>query len=736
MANDSLISRTNRAFADLARRVDRFFLSDDLRNQSIRGLAHTRMGVIASLALGVAILTVNATQMSIWSPGAMLGFWTLGAIVLGAPFVARQTNAIRVIGQLACLVIAICIGVVFALSAGQATGALPALLMLPMIALVVRGRRVGLAWTAVSVGLLALGRAMLSSGVAPMGGYAGTSIADQYEVALVCIIGMAAITFAFDSAWNRTAVEFTDRAKADLIAREERYRNLLEHASEGILVVDAEAQIKFATPAAERLFGIERGSAIGENLRSFTTTDEIHRVAPAWNRMLRTDDAVARFQIQLHSENSRSDFDSVRTIETTASNRIAVSTVGGIILHLHDITSLVRAESNYETLAERSLQGIAVILDGQIVYANQALADLFGVGRESLLHRQTEKEAGRYIHRNDLKAVKAAYSGSSNESLKPVDMRHMHADGSWRWLQLRWSDSTWEGKPARQALYVDITAQKALEESREREHERLELRIRERTLELEASQRTLREKDRLAAIGTLAAGIAHQINNPIGAILTSAEFAILVDEDDERDEIRSQALDEIRGQAIRCGKIVRSILQFSRAEPTEKWSSDLASVLRIAVDVTSRYAREKSAVVQLDVSQEASERRVRMNPIEIEQVFVNLIRNAIEAQDSGAKIVVRARLCVEDGGAVEVLVEDDGPGIVPDDQGRIFEPFFTTRLREGGSGLGLSVAHGIIEDHAGRLWIESPLHEDRTGTQFHVVLPLEMQPTNVEGQDS
>ena len=193
-------------------------------------------------------------------------------------------------------------------------------------------------------------------------------------------------------------------------------------------------------------------------------------------------------------------------------------------------------------------------------------------------------------------------------------------------------------------------------------------------------------------------------------------------------QVRSDALDEIRTQAIRCGKVVRSVLQFARSEATEKWSSDLTGVLRTAIDVTARYANERGAHVEIDLSREASGQTVLMNPIEIEQVFVNLIRNAVESQPSGTRVNVSTRW-VE--GAVEISIEDDGPGIPEAHAEHIFDPFYTTRLREGRTGLGLSVAHGIVEDHGGSMWHETldepSVDGSRTlgGTRFHVRLPAE-----------
>ena len=118
-----------------------------------------------------------------------------------------------------------------------------------------------------------------------------------------------------------------------------------------------------------------------------------------------------------------------------------------------------------------------------------------------------------------------------------------------------------------------------------------------------------------------------------------------------------------------------------------------------------------------------------MNPIELEQVFVNLIQNALETQPSDARVRVSTGLV---GDEIEVVVEDDGPGVADGHAGQVFDPFYTTRLQEGGTGLGLSVAHGIVADHAGRMWLDV---DERTepdgsftplgGARFRVRLPIE-----------
>ncbi len=408
-------------------------------------------------------------------------------------------------------------------------------------------------------------------------------------------------------------------------------------------------------------------------------------------------------------------------LEITITNHLDHPAVHGVVIHLHDVTDLTRAKTNYQNLVERSLQGISVVCRSRIVYANRALAKLFGADLDHLIGRKTS-ETLEYVHPDDRQRVVEALNqpGPGNPDL--IEMRIRRDDGNWRWLQMRWSDAVWEGRRARQIAYADVTAQKELDASRLLEQERLETRIAERTRELEASQQTLRAQERLAAVGTLAAGVARQINNPVGAILAAADFALVTAEDPDHDRIAASALQEIKAQAVRCGRIIRSILQFSRSESSEKWSGDLVGVLRTAVDATRRLARDRLASVSLEIDRDVAAASILMSPIELEQVFVNLILNTIQAQTSGAAVWITARYA---GHEIEVRVEDDGPGIPPGDRDRIFDPFFTTRLKGGGTGLGLSVAHGIIEDHGGRMELVTATRRPGVGACFQVTLPIE-----------
>ena len=218
----------------------------------------------------------------------------------------------------------------------------------------------------------------------------------------------------------------------------------------------------------------------------------------------------------------------------------------------------------------------------------------------------------------------------------------------------------------------------------------------------------------------MAAGAAHQLNNPIASIGAAAEFANLT-RNDEAEFVRTaaEALDTIQVEARRCGSILRSMLAFAREEPCQQWEEAVDPVLERAVRAVQTEDRLTGAEFVLDLARGAP--RVVMSPIEIEQVIINLIRNAVKAGSS--RIVVRTRF-VSLAAQLEIEVRDNGSGLDEHAKASAFSPFFTTRPASG-SGLGLSVARKIIEEHGGQLALAET---GPSGTAFRATLPLATLP--------
>jgi two-component system NtrC family sensor kinase len=212
----------------------------------------------------------------------------------------------------------------------------------------------------------------------------------------------------------------------------------------------------------------------------------------------------------------------------------------------------------------------------------------------------------------------------------------------------------------------------------------------------------------LAEVGILAAGLAHELNNPIGSILLAAQNAKATP--DRADE----CLDTILRNARRCASVVKSVLQVSRRDPGGREAIDVNDLVRRSVDAASDVAAERHATVHLQL--QADLPPILGTPPELEQAIANLVRNAAEAGD-GIEIRVTTQGNREQ---VRIDVSDDGKGIASGIRDRVFEPFFTTRQDEGGTGLGLSLVRAIVHAHNGRVELEAGPEK---GTRVGVILP-------------
>jgi len=221
------------------------------------------------------------------------------------------------------------------------------------------------------------------------------------------------------------------------------------------------------------------------------------------------------------------------------------------------------------------------------------------------------------------------------------------------------------------------------------------------------------QSGRLAAIGELAAGVAHEINNPLFAILGLTEFLLKEAEPGSRARER---LELIQQAGLEIKEIVRALLDFARENTEERHVVPLDEVVRSTIDLVRRTNAHKG--VELVDAYHDDGALVRASPNQLKQIFLNLIANARQAMPDGGTISVDVR---REGETAVATVTDDGPGISPAVLERIFEPFFTTRRSSGGTGLGLSAGLGIAQAHGGTLTVAS---EPGRGSSFALRLPI------------
>ena len=227
------------------------------------------------------------------------------------------------------------------------------------------------------------------------------------------------------------------------------------------------------------------------------------------------------------------------------------------------------------------------------------------------------------------------------------------------------------------------------------------------------NQKSLLQQSKLASVGRLAAGVAHEINNPLTTILTTA---MLLQEDLAPEHPYFGELDLIAREALRCRKIVSALLDFARQSQPVKKEESLCKLIDEIVLLTRKQGAFKDVRVEGSCAQSIP--LIRMDKGQIQQALINLVLNGIEATKPGGSIHLSAEPA-PDFAWVEIRVQDTGHGISKDEQEKIFEPFFTTK--ESGTGLGLSITSGIISQHGGTIAVTS---ETGQGTTFVIRLPI------------
>jgi signal transduction histidine kinase len=249
----------------------------------------------------------------------------------------------------------------------------------------------------------------------------------------------------------------------------------------------------------------------------------------------------------------------------------------------------------------------------------------------------------------------------------------------------------------------------ALNEELQEHRAQLEERIAERTRELQEAQAHVLHQEKMAAFGLLAAGIAHEVGNP----LTSISSLIQMLQRRDQDGYTSEKLNLVSGQLDRIQNTLRELVNFSRPASKARTRVSIPEVVQEALNIAKYYKRTKGRKIEMAVSAELP--AVLGVRDQLVQVFLNLILNAIDATDTGGRIQVRAET---EEGQIHIHVEDNGTGIALEHQPRLFQPYFTTKKH--GTGLGLFVTRTLVLEHGGHIEVSSSPGE---GTRFRILLP-------------
>jgi two-component system NtrC family sensor kinase len=241
----------------------------------------------------------------------------------------------------------------------------------------------------------------------------------------------------------------------------------------------------------------------------------------------------------------------------------------------------------------------------------------------------------------------------------------------------------------------------------------LEKRVTERTQELREMQDSLVRSEKLASLGKMAAGVAHEINNPLTSILINTHLVL---EKLDKDAGVKENLELIADETTRCSDIVKGLLEFSHQDPPEKDAADVNDILNLSIDIIKNHVTFQNIKIIKKLYRDLPQIAVDSN--KIKQVFLNLMLNAAEAMPEGGSLSIKSRLS-ENEKYVEIEFTDTGLGIPEENINKLFDPFFTTK--SGGTGLGLAVSYGIIEQHKGKIEVRS---KQGQGSTFVVRLPI------------
>jgi PAS domain S-box-containing protein len=369
--------------------------------------------------------------------------------------------------------------------------------------------------------------------------------------------------------------------------------------------------------------------------------------------------------------------------------------------------ALEASELRYRRLFECAKDGI-LILDagsGQIVDVNPFLSDLLGYSKEDLMGKQLW-EIGAF---QDVLGSKAAFvelqqQGYIRYENLPLETRN----GLVR--QVEFVSNSYLAGETRviQCNIRDITERKLAEKA-------LKKTMQGKTSDLAAMTQQLWQASKLATMGELAAGIAHELNNPLATISLRIESLA---SDLANDERQSHALEIIAGEVERMSKLIGRLLQFSRHSHQQISTLDIREEIENSLELFEYHLRAGKIKVVREF--DAMLPTIQADAQQLRQIFLNLLTNATDAMPQGGTLVTRVRSVVPESGIRGVRIEltDSGPGIAPADLERIWEPFFTTKPEGKGTGLGLAISRRAIEANHGTISIASQMGKGTTVTVF------------------
>ncbi len=452
----------------------------------------------------------------------------------------------------------------------------------------------------------------------------------------------------------------------------------------------------YINEAAAEISGFPVEVMLQEDPTSRVVPEDIDRVRERFAQRSQGELGDKSYELTILRKDGRRATIEVTTTPATVDGRPAIfAFVVDVTARKDAETARLRTEATFRDLIEIAPEPIGIIRDGKFVYANIAYANVLGYETVSQL---CEISVTDLVQPDEVEQMRGrGQFMREGGHPPPYTYQARRRDGSTMLFEASSVPFEYEGKPAIVTMGRDVSARKALEAQ-------------------------LVQADRLAAIGTMAAGVAHEINNPLAYLILNLDWIARKLPESIRDPSSVDALIELLHEAHRgaerVASIVRELRTFARADGETRRRVDLAAVARSAIKIAGHEIRHRARV---STSFEPAG-HVWANESRLEQVVLNLLLNAAHAMPEARAASNEIRIHVRPDGDASVVLEvcDNGEGIPAEVLPRIFDPFFTTKPRGVGMGLGLSICHGIVMSLGGQITVHSVPSE---GTTFRVALP-------------
>ena len=502
---------------------------------------------------------------------------------------------------------------------------------------------------------------------------------------------------AFDAMAFAISEDIEERRRADEALRvsEASYRAIFDAAEDAIFVIDIEtAAIVDANPRACASFGYTREEfrrldlgTLGSGVHPYTQEGAMELFARAVSG--------EQLRVEWHGKNKNG----VLRWQEVFGKRVTIGGEDRILALARDITdrrkaeeALRASEEQYRAMFNASIDGLALCsAAGEVVETNPALWRMYGYNDHEISALPPKSWAGLSDRPEFLQV---AIVGEALHS----EVTERKRDGSPFELEVHGIPMQYQGKRHVLIIARDITEKKRQAQQLTRQRE------------------SLYQREKLAALGSLLAGVAHELNNPLSVVVARA---VLLEE--QGDSATQVAALKIRTAAERCARIVRTFLAMARQQQPERGPVAINEVVTAALDIASYAIRTSSIEVSLELADDVP--LIHADADQLHQVLLNLIINAQQSlQDStGARRIKIKSLFDASAGTVSIKVRDNGPGIPEHLRARVFEPYFTTKPTGVGTGVGLAVSLGIVEAHGGTLTVNCP---PGGGAQFTINLPV------------